>query len=129
MSDKYCLCKGDIIADELSKKKCSGESAKKERRVLESVCTKDRQIGLDEFVEIANGDAFFVTDAAQNLRATAAILLPTNSRAHASRNHTQNYRLIGILSPPVLCFENIVHLNRSFFNLESDQCFLEGLTE
>ena len=106
MSDKYCLCKGDIIADELSKKKCkklSGESAKKERRELESVCTKDRQIGIDEFVEIANGDAFFVTDAAQNLRATAAISLPTNSRAHivqTSRNHTQNYRLIGILSPP-----------------------------
>ena len=57
--DKCCLCRR-ALGDELSMKKCKklyGESAKKEWRVLELVCTKDHQTGLDGFVETANQDA------------------------------------------------------------------------
>ena len=60
MSDKCCLCRRDIIADDLSKKKRKklyGESAKKEQcalRTVKSVVT--------DLWKLQTGMPFFVTD-------------------------------------------------------------------
>lgn len=60
MSQGCYLCQREM-SDESSNKKCKklyGRSAEKSHRVLESVSMKERQVGLDRFVEISNRDVF-----------------------------------------------------------------------